>query len=108
MENMSFRHIFLHSSAKSRARPADVKINRPPMDRADRLALEPKNCETNPTNPDTHPGSYEIDPKIPPFPEAQDYRNTTFAGQQKTVEKAPVGTPSDWRVRQETPRQVHA
>jgi len=34
-----------------------------------------------------------------PSPEAQDHRNTTFAGQQKTVERASMDrTPSAWRV----------
>src|ERR1700676_3223824 len=67
------------------------EINRPPMDRADRLALEPSpNLRNNPLNPVPHPGTYEIDPKIPPFPEAQDHRNTTFPAQEKTVKRAPV------------------
>jgi hypothetical protein len=44
----------------------------------------------NPLNPVPHPGTYEIDPKIPPFPEAQDHRNTTFPAQEKTVKRAPV------------------
>ena len=69
------------------------------MDRADRLALAPSpNLRNNPLNPVSHPGSYEIDPKIPPFPEAQDHRNTTFPAQEITVEEAPVETPSDGRL----------
>ena len=61
------------------------------MDRAARraLALSP-DLRNNPLNPVSHPGTYEIDPKVPPFPEAQDHRNTTFAAQQKTVKRAPV------------------
>ena len=61
------------------------------MDRADRraLALSP-DLRNNPLNPVSHPGTYEIDPKVPPFPEAQDHRNTTFPAQEKTVKRAPV------------------
>src|ERR1035437_3724520 len=42
------------------------------------------------------------------FQRAQDHRNTTFPGLEKTVKRAPVETPSDWRVLEEAPRQVHA
>jgi hypothetical protein len=54
------------------------------------------------------PRFYEIDPKIPPFPEAQDHRNTTFPAQEKAVEEAPVRTPSGSRVHGGKTNPFHA
>jgi hypothetical protein len=40
------------------------------------------------------------------FQRAQDHRNTTFPGREKTVKRASVETPSDWRVLQGKYRAV--